>query len=208
MSARLRLGLAWFLSVLPLVLAAPVGPGRGLLAIEGASLAGLALLPWLALAGWPGRGDESPLLWLALAAPPVALAGAYDRLAGAAAGPLAMALAAAAGLVLLLADARRAAERSRSPVHAALWTALVPGLAALRVALGFAPQPGSPDGGAWLERAAAASPLVWVHGWARAGGLAEAAFPGGAPPAGLALAGGVLLVVAARAGGGEAGDAP
>ncbi len=177
MSAPLFVG-AWLLSVLPFLLVRLSG---GALEIEGASRLGLALLPWLALAGFPRRGDAGPGAlrfsgWIpvvALALPPVALGAALDLQAGG--SPLEVLWRAGVGLALvaglaLAADAARDVPRAR-PWHAGAWLVLVPGSAALCVALTWLGAPGKEPVAAPLAELFRWNPLVLAH--AIAGGAAS-----------------------------------
>ena len=151
-----------------------------------ASGAALALLPWLALAtlprvGAPGDAARAPceaLLAGALALPPLALGAGLDLARGA--EP--RALAAFAGcawlaLVLWVASAACAVKAARARcVFGALWLALVPGAAALRLALAWVPLRASAEAAEASARAApfALDPLILCLRFARAPLLAPA----------------------------------
>jgi hypothetical protein len=120
------------------------------------------LLPWLALAGLPrgavaGRRAARPELPALLLLPLGALAWAADRRAPGVAGVTVPALAGFAAVLALSAAADRG-----GPLHALLWTLLVPVPAALAAAFlltGASGALGGPAGlGAWL----AATPAVWA----------------------------------------------
>ncbi len=173
------------------------------------SLAALALLPWLALAPLPrslrARAPISPapadsafpalreaLYVGALALPPLALGAGLDLARGADASALS---AAGAGgwllLVLWVGAAAHAGRTSRArAAFAWLWFVLLPGAAALRLALAWVPlraggAASEPERARWL----ALDPLVWCHRFGRAGGLEQSA------ALELALALGAALVV-------------
>jgi len=160
------------------------------------SLAALALLPWLALASAPRAKPEpsrgrATLYVAACALPPLALGAGLDLARGADGARLAVACGAGwTLLVLWTAAAECASGSARARLGFALaWLVLVPGAAALRVALAWVPlQEGGPrtGGGAWFGL----DPLVWCHRWARAEGL-------GAPPSGALALGAAALVLLA-----------
>ncbi len=155
-------------------------------AFDGASRAGLALLPWLVVAGMPRRGREQPrfagLVPLAFALPTVGLGLGLDVASGASVtGAPPVLWFTLGGLATLLAWSL-AAERARQApraalVHAVTWLAVVPGFAALWCALAWAPRGGGGelDGGAqWIETLAPlASPCAWSFHWTRAEQFAE-----------------------------------
>ncbi|MSR61065.1 MAG: hypothetical protein EXS08_01285 [Planctomycetes bacterium] len=167
------------------------------------SLAALALLPWLALASAPRSAAEPgrwrATLYVALCAlPPLALGAGLDLARGADGRPLAVACC--TGWVLLClwtAAAECAAKSARARGgFAVAWLVLVPGAAALRVALAWVPlREGAPSVGGRLLFAL--DPLVWCHRWARADGRSALA-PGEFALA-LGCAAMVLLVVLLRA---------
>lgn len=182
--------LAWSLSVLPLVLGCLGGES---LRIEGASRLGLALLPWVALAGIPRVPAEGGAGWIgvtALAVPPLALGAGLDLAGGA--GRNGILLAGGAGIAILALLAAGADLARRDPVahrvHAALWLLLLPGSAALLAALGWAAAPGTGSVFAPLEGLVRLDPLVWVHRWTRPEGWEHAVDL-------LALLGASLLLV-------------
>ncbi len=183
------------------------------------SLAALALLPWLALAPLPrSSGARAPLgaapaaaafpalreaLYVgALALPPLALGAGLDLARGADARVLS---ATGAGgwllLVLWVGAAAHAARTTRAQAAFAWsWFVLLPGVAALRLALAWVPLRAGgaaselgPERARWL----ALDPLVWCHRWGRAGGLEQTAALELALALGAAL--GVLLAVHALA---------
>lgn len=174
---------------------APVALARG-------SLAALALLPWLALSAWPRPAREdlagssrasswrAPFLVGCLALPPLGLGVGLDLARGA--DPRALAAAALGAwtvLLLWVGAAERAAAAPRAArVFAVLWLALLPGAAALRLALAWVPARASsgPSGPGALF---ALDPLVWCQRWGREGGLASFA------PRELGLALGAALSV-------------
>ncbi len=175
MGAR-GLVVAWILSVLPLVLGCL---GAGSLRIEGASLLGLTLLPWVALAGIPRASREGGAGWLgviALAVPPLALGAGLDLAGGG--DRTGILLAGGGGIAILAllaagADLARREPRARR-VHAGLWFLLVPATAALLAALGWAAAPGEGSVPGLLAGVGRLDPLVWVHRWTRPEGLGEA----------------------------------
>lgn len=193
----------WLAAAFALALLVPLLEGLvpGLFLAQG-SLAALSLLPWLALGPLPrGRaadvgGARAALYVGCLALPPLALAIGLDLARGAETRALAF-TASGAWLVLVLwvAAAEWAVRVPRARrVYSALWLVLVPGAAALRVALSWAPLGRARGGrapGTDLTTAFALDPLVWCHRWARPGGL-------GAQPAlelGLALGAAALVLL-------------
>jgi hypothetical protein len=168
------LSILWFLSVLPMVLDRFAGGG---FVPEGASRLGLALLPWIALAGLPrgGRSDGAAP-WFAVAAlalPPLALAAGLDVLRGAARGDVLVAWGGGVLLVALLAagaDGVPSGARARS-LHALLWLLLIPISATLLAALAWAAGPGSAAPAVGLVELGRWNPLVWVHSWSGPGDL-------------------------------------
>lgn len=188
--------LRWFAAAFLLSLLVPLLEGLlPAVPLARGSLAALALLPWLALATLPraerkdgvgeknGADPSAPPWWRAtlfagcLALPPLALGVGIDLARGA--EPLALAPAAAAAwvaLVLWVGAAERAARaaRARAP-FAWLWLALLPGAAALRLALAWVPLRASsvPAGRSPLF---ALDPLVWCHRWGRPGALESPAY--------------------------------
>jgi len=170
--------LAGSLSFLPFAAALASG---GSLRIEGATWTGLALLPWIALAGLP-RGTAVPreprsswLLPLALALPAVGLAVGYER----GQDPGRTAVVALGGLLLLTlwALAARLASGSGRGLYGLLWLLLVPGAATAIWALSWAVGGGSAT---WPQALELALPLPW---------LASGAERGGEPGAGRLLVG-------------------
>jgi hypothetical protein len=174
---NLGISLVFAASALPLVLerAAPA------FAIEGTSRTALVLLPWLGLAGVPRgaaagsrRGVALAVLEVGLfALPPLALALALDR---GDARSLAFGTAVVAYALLCLwtlaAELAASSARARRP-YALAWFALVPGSAALAVALGWAAaaQRSAP----LVDALARTSPLAWLHGAGTGGGSAAGA---------------------------------
>jgi hypothetical protein len=175
------LALAFVLSLAPVALRLLADAGW---APEGVSLLGLALLPWIALAGLPRAAARAPAA-LGLALPALALAWSMDTRGGAPAAEGLWTLGFGALLILLLERAANAGARGRRELHGGVWLALVPGLVLL----------GAIAGGGWLGAAADVSPLTWS--WTRAAAPAE---PGlaGAPLGPLAVAL-VLWALAGRA---------
>ena len=160
------------LSLAPLLIE---GLSHGALGFAESSRLGLALLVWLAGAGLPraasepadggriGCGDR----WLVpagFALPALALGAALDLAGGEARAHVAA--AGLAGLVALLVLAAAAELGRGRRLYALFWLALVPGGALAAVALGWAPPLAGLEPPAWAR----ATPLVWCHGWARAGG--------------------------------------
>lgn len=151
---------------------------EGLLGLELAlgPCAALALLPWLVLAPAPRRPGASAsgtLVPALLALPPLALGAGVDLARGAAGGALALAAGTTwLALVLWTAAAEQAVRAAAAwSRHALVWFLLVPFALALRVALSWVPARGGDEPGrpAWL----ALDPLLFLHRWGRAGGLAE-----------------------------------
>jgi hypothetical protein len=141
------------------------------------SLAALALLPWLALAALPRRapcGSAAHVAALAgaLASVPVALGAGVDLARAADPRDLARAgLATFAALVLWIAAAASAAGAPRTrTAYGVAWLVLVPGLAALELALAWVPLSGSAPAAA-PARAWAVAPLVACRRWGSADGL-------------------------------------
>ena len=130
--------------------------GGAELGFEGVPCLPLALLPWIAVAGWP-RGGGSRLRALGvigLMLPALALALAADL--DAAFAPRALLETAGWG-ALLCAALAWSAERG-SELRSAAWIALVPGCALLLSAWAFVGPASARSGAArWL----AASPLAW-----------------------------------------------
>jgi hypothetical protein len=155
------LGLAWTLSFLPTVLDAL---SSGNLSLGEASHLGLASLPWIALAGFPSAAREPARApgrpwWLAAAAaaPPLALAAGLDRAAsrGSSAAPVLAELAVALVLVLLWGGVAERSRRRRGSAGGLAWLLLVPGLAALSLALDWVPRVSgepAPAPASWSER--------------------------------------------------------
>lgn len=157
-----------------------------------ASRAALVLLTWFAIALLPPsrRSVPGPLTTLGYLGPPLGLGLGLDLAAGRAPG--ALALAALVSVVLLLlwghARARATSGLASARAYALSWALLVPGVAALHVALDWAPR-GTTGGGAragW----AGIDPLVSTLRWGAAG--AEATAPWSA------LLAAVLVVVVVR----------
>ena len=99
----------------------------------------LALLPWVALIGLPrsSGGRREWVVALALALPPLTLAGWLDGRSGMD-GPGTAGLAVSGLLYLvLLGEAAHRARGSARGVYALAWLALVPGVAALSAALSW-----------------------------------------------------------------------
>jgi len=181
----------------------------GLLELAGAPRVGLALLPWLALAGLPrpaSRELDAGAAWLAplAALPLVALAAAVDRAAPGPAGSGAV-WTAAVGLALVALLALAAARGAR--VFAAAWFALVCAPTALATAFSLSAS-GGDDAlgggagpavvGAWFGAWLGATPLVWA---ARtiAGGADDRGLGPLAPIGVAALLAAIALVEAAGA---------
>ncbi len=173
------MALRWLAAAFALALLVPLLEGLvpGLFLARG-SLAALAMLPWLALAPLPRKhgADAGPfrgaLFVGCLALPPLALAAGLDLARGA--EPRAHALSVVGAwlaLVLWVGAAERAAGVARARrAYAGLWLVLVPGAAALRLALAWAPLSQARAGSgssAWF----ALDPLVWCHRWARPSGF-------------------------------------
>jgi hypothetical protein len=169
----LRLALAFALALFVPVLEGLVSA----LDLARGSYTALAALPFLALAGLPRERGCAParaeaLLVGALALPALALGAALDLAQGSAASAVAALAGGAWVLVVAWALAAERATRSAEArrLHAHLWLVLVPGVAALALALEWAPRRAA-DGGfaaAWL----ALDPLVWCHRAGRPGALA------------------------------------
>ncbi len=173
--------LAWSLSLLPILIESASG---GAIGFPEASKLGLVLLPWIALAGLPHEKErEKPaersrdaLLTLVLALPPVALGAGLDVAAatstGAPSEPYGTLSIAALVIVCWRAAADRKGSRTRA-LQGGLWTALVPGAAALHVALLWVPRGtrgasnSAADGmvSAALEWIGRTNPLVWIARW-------------------------------------------
>ncbi len=154
--------LAFGLSVLPLLLETASG---GSLEVRGASRLGIALLPWLALAGVPRASEAGWHLGPLLALPPLALAASVDARGALGWSDLLPALGAGVALIALLAFA---AGRGRG-VYGVLWTVLVAGLPALGVAFGLSAAAGTPGPPPVLVWIALRTPLGWAWEGARAG---------------------------------------
>ncbi|HEX6886421.1 MAG TPA: hypothetical protein VF530_23800 [Planctomycetota bacterium] len=157
-------------------LAVPLAEGLLDLELALGPCAALALLPWLLLAPAPRRPDAAPggaLTPALLALPPLALGAGVDLARGAAGGTLALAAGTTwLALVLWTAAAERAPRaRPAAAWYASVWFLLVPFGLALRVALSWVPARGGAEPGrpAWL----ALDPLLFLHRWGRAEGLAE-----------------------------------
>lgn len=159
----------------------------------GLSLAALALLGWVALAGLPRRArapvdaDAGAGAWavLGLALPALALGAALDLGAGLAAAEVARTLGWGLALVALLAAGADRAARARAALrrlHGALWLALVPGLAVLP-AVALWGTSSAPAGASWV----ALSPLGWIARRALEASAERGTLPA-APVAALALA--------------------
>lgn len=183
------MALRWFAAAFLLALLVPLleGSFSGVSLARG-SLAALALLPWLALAALPRasltrvpltrerpgarRALREALFAGALALPPLALGAGLDLARGV--EPRALAAVCAGGwlvLVLWVAAAAHATSTARARTgFALLWLALVPGAAALRLALAWVPLGASWDAPGRTPLFAL-DPLVWCHRWGRAGGL-------------------------------------
>ena len=173
--------LAWILSVAPLALAHVLNDWQ-----PPVSFGAWGLMVWLMLAGLPSaarRADiarhaevarraevdmeedatdsrpRSLLLDVALAWPPLALAAGLDLARGVPAVEVSVRL----GAGLLLVPGLLRAARCAPTGYGLAWLGLVPGLAALHVALVWAAQPG-PGGPAWVEALTGTSPLVWAAG--------------------------------------------
>ena len=189
------LALAWGLSFSLLALDAVLSAQGAALVWPGASRLGLALLPWLALAGLPpavelAAGDRptggslrAALVPVALALPLVAMGLGLDVASVTILGgesvtarlfPYAAPAAFALALVFIWSCAAECARASRSArrIQGSAWLLLVPGLATVRCALVWAPRGGGGElegGGAWaVSLATLASPCVWVFDWMRA----------------------------------------
>ena len=157
----------------------------------------LALLPWIALSGWPrgARPGPSALSLIGLLLPALALALAADLGAGL---ERAAVLATAAWGTVLCALLAFGAQRGGA-AHARLWLVLVPGAALLLAARSFV---GDLSGEALLARILEASPLAWSV--ERAGALRSGADAGTSAPLGpLAVA---VLLAAARERGARSGE--
>jgi hypothetical protein len=168
------LTVAFLLSVAPILLRLLPDPGW---APEDVSLLGLALLPWIALAGLPRAGETAPrAAAVGLALPALALGWAMDARGR---GELGLdGLWTLAAGVLLIATLERACAGARRHLYGGVWLALVPGVALL----------GALGEGGWSELAGSLSPLTWS--FARAGVPVEtglAALPFGPLAAALAL---------------------
>jgi hypothetical protein len=164
------------------------------------SYTALALLPWFALAPLPRTGAarepwRATAFVGACALPPLGLGLGLDLARGLAPGALAWSLAGGwLALVLWTASAELAprAPRSRQG-FAGLWLVLLPGSAALALALTWVPRlgPDPPAPARWLEL----NPLLWCHRWGRAGGLEGL----GGGPAAFPLLSSVLVLALVRA---------
>ena len=160
-------------------------PGRGW-SPEGSSFAALAALPWIALAGLPrppasAGGRAGPLAVAAAALAPLLLGGALDLRAGVPPGTAAWTVVWGLAATGCLAAAAERGRRGRPLAFALAWLALVPLPAAWLAAGG---------GGPWVQL----GPLAWFAGrvgeppspglaavpWAAAAGVAAlAAIAGG-----------------------------
>jgi hypothetical protein len=188
-AAAVRLVAAFVLALAPGVASRLAGPAWGLDALPWTPL---ALLPWLVLAGLPGRPSGIPSVAAVLAAllPALGLTLASDL--GAGARPAAA--LEVAGWGALLCAVLAFASRRGGPVYAGLWWLTVP-VAALLLAARSLVGGLSAEGG-WTG-VLAASPLAWP--WRALEALRPASGePVGAPLGPLAVA--ALLVIAGGAG--------
>lgn len=174
------LGLTFLVSVAPGALSRFGGPALGM---DGVPCLPFALVPWLAIAGWPrgARGNLGAAAVVGLMLPALALAIAADLEAAFPARALAQTAAWGALLCAVLAWS---AERGDS-LHAGVWLALVPGCAFLLAAWAFV---GS--------AAASAAPASWLASSPLAWSVLEAQRLRGSDAAGWSLPVGPLAVVA------------
>jgi len=139
-------GLAWVLSVLPLL-----ATGEFERSLGGGSRLILASLPWIGLIGlpWIGRielparterrsGSRAWLLALGLALPPLVLAGWLDLRAGLEREAVLGIAGFVAAVLVLLGEASHQASRGASRLYGLCWLAIVPGAAGLAAALSWA----------------------------------------------------------------------
>ncbi len=165
--------LAWSLALIPFLIESASG---GAIGFPGASKLGLVLLPWIALAGLPsGKEREEPdrkglgsLSVLFLALPEVALGAGLDRASSTTAGLPREAWWTLAIAVIVAVCWKAAADRKGSRTRAfqgGLWTALVPGAAALHVALLWVPDVPGVTGDTLVEWIGRTNPLVWAARW-------------------------------------------
>jgi len=184
--------------------------------LPGASRSALVLLVWLSLAPVPlpqaalrsgpaGEAGSLALRFLAVL-PPLGLALGTDLARGRPGGWSGV-LGGLALLALWCGCAQLARRSARARSHFALaWLLLLPGLAALGLALNWAgrgPQAGQPR----FAGLFAVDPLVWIHGWGRAAASAVPPARVEPPWAALLVAVGLLLWLARcapRAGAAEA----
>lgn len=169
------LALAFALSFLPALLEFASG---GALSFGESSHLALASLPWLALAGLPQRrGARGPTASRAVAAalPPLTLAAGLDRASAGGGGvPLVLLgeLGVALALIGLWAEVGWRSAARGGAFGALCWLCLVPGLAALRLALVFAPSTsGAPPAAGPALLLTRANPLYLFLEAARAGRL-------------------------------------
>ncbi len=164
----------------PLLLAGADGPvGPWLKPLEGVSWTALALLPWLALAGWPRAAGPAPgwgaaLVPWAASVPAFVLCARLDQAAGAPSASLALLLGHGLGLGFLLAAGAEAARRRGAAAarrHGRVWLLLMAAAPLLAVALDWAGRPGAGEPPAWVSGTASLSPLVWCSELAREGRL-------------------------------------
>ncbi len=161
---------AWFLAVLPLVLATELE-----VAAPGGHVA-LALLPWMALAGLPrsasSERSNGAALVLALLLPSAVFAARLDVAAGVGPGPVLLVLGVGFAVVLLLGWAAERGARG-GPFHGAGWWLFVAGPPILSIAVALSTERDAP---VLLRRLAAISPLeqAWrlARGVGDTGGLA------------------------------------
>lgn len=151
------LGLAFGLSLLPLLPLPLVGPGLAEL-----SRCSLVWLPWLAVAGLPGEGSEAPRHWglgLGLALPMAALAAWLDGPGMAVREPLPWGtLLIGALLFALLAESAHRAARARLGWYAPTWLGLLFGAPSFAAALEWGTRGQLHEGGTTWSLASA-SPL-------------------------------------------------
>lgn len=196
--------LAWTASVV-LIAADTLTAGR--VPVGAASRFGLALLPWLLVAGLPQRARaRTGLLPLALAVPPLCAGFGLDHARGLELGRSISIACIALGLVVVWGLAARAAgERANdraARVYGWLWLALVMGAPALAVALRWAPlgqvSASAPASSPWVEWMTRCSPLVWGFELAREGASSAQVVPGGCLALGVGLCAWALAAALAR----------
>ncbi len=160
--------------------------------VTGVSRLGLVLLPWMASGLFPRADGAVPFpSFLALSLPLLAIAAALDLRGGRTLGETIQLIGPAGLAWMLWAKARSVGGQQVG--YKVCWGLLVPGSAALLLALGWAgagaPTHAVPQALGWLARL---NPLVWTWAATRSQGLVEA----GLDPLPVLAAAAVLVVCA------------